>query len=735
MKTARWLRALMPALAGTAAAALPIAPVTRPGPVDFHKEVYPILKANCIACHNKTTTKGDLNMETPELMRKGGESGEGLVAGKGAESLILQAAAHDWDSRMPPKGNKVGAVDLKPEELGLLKLWIDQGAKVGKADVREVAWRPLAPSVMPVLAVAITRDGRHAACSRGSKVFVYEMATQTLVATLEGHRDLVQCLDFSPDGTRLAAGGYREVRIWRREDPQPVHGKQTEPPPPAPPADAAKITEILAKVSKQPGWEAGWKITCMERDASAAAFAATVQTEVMQKAEAEIKALDDRIKKAQDAKAASAKSLDEKRKAVQAAKDALTPAGQELKTAKDALAAAPKDKPDPTLEKKVKEAGTKQQDLEKKLAEAEVALNRAERVITDADAEIKITNENKAAAQKAAAVAKAAIEAAKAAKDKGDKDIAAARKAATEQRKPVKVSALSPDGMMLATAHDDGLVYLWSAATGKAMDQARIELAGITSLAWKDAGTVQAAGADGALWSRAVRGRWTPERVLGGGSSSVITDRANAVRFSPDGALIAVGSGEASRSGDVSMWNAADGKLVADWRELHRDSVLSLDFTADRKQIATGGADRAARIVDAATGKVKKTFEGHTHHVLGISWRADGRVLATAGADNVVKTWDVVIGDRKKSIDGWDKEVTAVIFTGAADQMAATSGDASVKLLRDSGAQVRAFSGASDFLQSAAATWAGDVVVAGGLDGVLRSWDASTGKELVVMKP
>ena len=82
---------------------------------------------------NKTTTKAGLNMETPELMMKGGESDKGILPGKGADSIIYQAAAHTWDSDMPPKGNKVGAKNLSPEELTLLKQWIDEGAAVGTA--------------------------------------------------------------------------------------------------------------------------------------------------------------------------------------------------------------------------------------------------------------------------------------------------------------------------------------------------------------------------------------------------------------------------------------------------------------------------------------------------------------------------------------------------------------------------------------------------------------------------
>ena len=79
---------------------------------DFYRDIYPVLKANCISCHNKTTHKAGLNMETPELMRKGGDAGPGVVPGKGADSRILQAAAHKGELVMPPKGNKTGAKKL-----------------------------------------------------------------------------------------------------------------------------------------------------------------------------------------------------------------------------------------------------------------------------------------------------------------------------------------------------------------------------------------------------------------------------------------------------------------------------------------------------------------------------------------------------------------------------------------------------------------------------------------------
>src|SRR4051794_37231262 len=73
---------------------LAIAAVTRAEPVDFARDLIPFLNENCLACHSKTSAKAGLNMETPELLLKGGDSGPAIVPGHADDSLALQAAAH-----------------------------------------------------------------------------------------------------------------------------------------------------------------------------------------------------------------------------------------------------------------------------------------------------------------------------------------------------------------------------------------------------------------------------------------------------------------------------------------------------------------------------------------------------------------------------------------------------------------------------------------------------------------
>ncbi len=142
-----------------------------------------------------------------------------------------------------------------------------------------------------------------------------------------------------------------------------------------------------------------------------------------------------------------------------------------------------------------------------------------------------------------------------------------------------------------------------------------------------------------------------------------------------------------------------------------------------------------ARVTELATGKIVRNFEGHTHHVLGVSWSADGRTLATAGADGMVKVWDFTTGDRKKNIEGYDKEVTAVRFVGATANLVTSSGDNKVRLVGLDGKEVRVFPEVADFMESAAVSADGKLVVAGGQDSVLRVWNAADGGKLAAFAP
>ena len=209
-----------------------IADIKRDKPVDFQAEVLPILRRNCMACHNTAKAENHLVLETPQTIVKGGESGPAVEPKHSAESLLLKAAAHLDDPTMPPPDNNVKAVPLTPDELGLIKLWIDQGATGQVTSVApQLHWRRLPATVQPILATAVSPDGDLAVCGRGSEIYVYELSTNSLLTRLVdpalagqsgvggpgiAHLDIVQALAFAPGGDLLASSGFRDVKLWQR---------------------------------------------------------------------------------------------------------------------------------------------------------------------------------------------------------------------------------------------------------------------------------------------------------------------------------------------------------------------------------------------------------------------------------------------------------------------------------------------------------------------------------------
>ena len=380
-----------------------------------------------------------------------------------------------------------------------------------------------------------------------------------------------------------------------------------------------------------------------------------------------------------------------------------------------------------------KQAAEKIEPAVKQLAEAEAALKKAETARTVAETELTLAKAEEQKTATALAAAQTAVEAAEAARKQAEAELQAARAAATAAAQPTRALAFSPDGQTLATAGDDRLIHTWSATTGAPFDVLKGHEAAVSSLAFAPAGELISAAGDRAAVVWNLTPEWKLERAIGTGEAkSPLTDRVNALAFSHDGKLLATGSGEPSRGGEIKLWNVSDGALMHDLPTVHSDAVLGLDFSPDGKFLASGAADKMARVTDLASGKVARTFEGHTHHVLAVSWSLDGRTLATAGADNLVKVWDAVSGEKKKNIEGYEKEVTAVRFSAASATLLTSSGDNRVRLVGLDGKEVRAFPEVSDFMQAAAITADGKLVIAGGQDGVLRVWDAADGKPLIV---
>jgi mono/diheme cytochrome c family protein len=100
-------------------------------PIAFEKDIKPIFEKSCIECHGPKRQKSKYRLDDPEIAVKGGSSGEAaIIPGTPEKSvLLLQAAGLIEEMEMPPIDNRDRFPELTPEQLGLIRAWIAQGAK------------------------------------------------------------------------------------------------------------------------------------------------------------------------------------------------------------------------------------------------------------------------------------------------------------------------------------------------------------------------------------------------------------------------------------------------------------------------------------------------------------------------------------------------------------------------------------------------------------------------------
>jgi len=127
---------------------------------------------------------------------------------------------------MPPKGEE----PLVPEELALIKLWIDQGAKApdSKRQRPSVILGALPELVHPVRAIAIRPDKAVLAAGRANQIHLYETGSGKYIQSLSepglttpdgkplqaAHLSIVESFAYSPNSRFLASGGFQEVILW-----------------------------------------------------------------------------------------------------------------------------------------------------------------------------------------------------------------------------------------------------------------------------------------------------------------------------------------------------------------------------------------------------------------------------------------------------------------------------------------------------------------------------------------
>ena len=261
--------------------------------------------------------------------------------------------------------------------------------------------------------------------------------------------------------------------------------------------------------------------------------------------------------------------------------------------------------------------------------------------------------------------------------------------------------AFSPDGIHIAVSSNIG-IWLYDAKTGRELALLDTQSIWGNPLAFSPDGTKLAA-TDGPikLWDVSTQTKIATFEGQAGGT----------VAFSPDGTKLASGSVDKT----VKLWEVSTGKNISTLTG-HTELPRSVAFSPDGTKLASGSVDKTVKLWEVSTGKNINTLMGHMDRVESIMFSPDGTKLASGSADRTVKLWEVATGENINTLGGTDSP-------SAAEQMLHMFARRTSK-----SAQHRSP------VTSVAFSPDGTKLASGDMDGMVKVWDVSTGRNIRIVR-
>ena len=197
--------------------------------------------------------------------------------------------------------------------------------------------------------------------------------------------------------------------------------------------------------------------------------------------------------------------------------------------------------------------------------------------------------------------------------------------------------------------------------------------------------------------------------------------------YSPSGSILATAGGQSLqyRPGDVKLWDASNGKLIASL-EGHSSNVWSVAFSPDGKTLVASGYDGKVILWNIDEKKSLATLEKHKGWCRAVAYHPAGNHFATAGEDGTVVVWEVDGPKEIKEIKAHESAVYDLDFSPDGKTLVTASTDKTVKLFDwETGKENAKLEGHEDAVWAVIYSKDGSLIATGGADRKIKLWDAN----------
>ena len=193
--------------------------------------------------------------------------------------------------------------------------------------------------------------------------------------------------------------------------------------------------------------------------------------------------------------------------------------------------------------------------------------------------------------------------------------------------------------------------------------------------------------------------------------------------YSPDGKMLAAGLGMVG----LDIYSTTSWTRVLQIRDTL--GVLSVVFSPDSQQIASGGYDQNVRVWDLTSSEELLAMKGHTGRIYSVDYSPCGKLIVSASYDKTVRLWSSQTGESLLILKDHTSTVTSVMFSPDGRQLVSGSWDETIRFWDpETGEPGRVLRSSLGRVDSLAYSPDGKWIASGHDSGSLKLWDAGSGE-------